>query len=288
MKLFECLRPKCLIEKIQEDEFRISLFVLAVAFLVVNLPTILGGRYLQKEFLESMLSNANSMILDILIILCLTTWLIRRSEKRREVQRLEDEIDDFRRWNSDEAAHRIRGSILRLNKLDISKIKLSFCNLENADLAGAKLGGSDLHDTNFKNAFLQNADLSFCNLGRANLCGCNLSDANLEGAHLEKANLEGADASGINLQYADLANTRFSRSILIGSYFYGANMDGAELIGADIQGTYDLLDAEELQSADFTDAIMDDEVRESLSRINPTVKPLEKPIRIKPESDSSA
>lgn len=254
MKLnLKWLNPKRLIDKIWEDEFKISLFVLGVAFLVVNLPTILSGRYLEKEFLDSMLSNANSMILDILVILCLTTYLIKKSEKRREIQRLKDEIDDFRGWESEEASHRIRGIIFRLNKLGITQITLTNCHLENADLIYANLAGADL-----RGAKLHEADLRRANLG----------SSDLRGADLHRSNFEGANLSYAKLAWSQIDKTNFKK--------------------ADIRGIQNISGMQGLDAAYFTDAIMDDETREFLSKINPTVKPLEKPVGKNSEGDKSA
>jgi uncharacterized protein YjbI with pentapeptide repeats len=325
-RLTKWLNPKRLIEKIWEDDFKISLFVLVVAFLLVNLPTILSGRYLQKDFLESMLANANSMILDILVILCLTTFLIKKSEKRREIQRLKDEIDDFRGWNSEEAAHRIRGIIFRLNKFGVTKVNLSCCflnktDLSQANLSQAKFGQANLIGANLSQTILFSADLRLASLHGADLGGADLSQADLSQADLSQADFSGAILIGARLCEADLSRAKLSQADLsqanlgganlseailvkaalrqadLGQYdpravvfhdfpifddfgehanFTRANLTRANFIQADLHGVKNILKALGIESADFTDAIMDDETREFLSKINPTVKPVEK------------
>ena len=42
--------------------------------------------------------------------------LERLGEKRRNIKRWQEEIDDFRGWNSEEAKFRIVGNIKRLNR----------------------------------------------------------------------------------------------------------------------------------------------------------------------------
>lgn len=301
---------KNFIEKIWEDEFKISLFILAVAFLLINLPTILSGRYFEKDFLESMLSNANSMILDILVILCLTTFLIKKSEKRREIQRLKDEIDDFRGWQSEEASHRIRGIIFRLNKLGVTELKLYGCYLKKADLNNTDLCNANLIGTNLCEANLFGTNLFCANLEFANLNSANLSMSNLSGARLWNTNfcnaelngacLDGADGRGVNFEKAELTDAwlrgtylheanligvNFSGAILNGAYlcnallaqasFNGADITRVNFNKADLRSTTSIKGAKGLAFADFTDAILDDDIRQFLSKINNTVKPID-------------
>ncbi len=314
----EWINPKRLIEKIWEDELKISLFVLLIAFLAVNLPTILSGRYLEKKFLESLLANANSMILDILIILVLVTYLNKKSENRREIQRLKDEIDNLRNWESYEASHHLRGIIIRLNKLGTSTINLAKCYLREADLHDVNLSRANLEDVNCCNACLDGANLSeasmwlanferaqldYANLtrailkdatlSRATLCGANFQETNLHAANLEGAVLWGADLTRANLSRATLKGAKLDEPDISVDFLMGADLNGADLSDANFScvnlvGVRNLKQAKGIDSADFTNAIMDDETREFLSKINTTVKPLEKPEKENPESDKSA
>lgn len=260
-KLLVFFNPKRLIKKIWEDEFKISLFVLLIAFLAVNLPTILSGRYLQREFLENMLANANSMVLDILVILCLTTYLIKKSEKRREIQRLKDEIDDYRRWKSEESTYRILGIVNRLQKLHVKDINLSCCYFNSANLADIDFHGIYLINASMEGTKLIAANLQKANLARANLC---------------RANIQAADLTGAYLKYADLSNAKLNGAILADADFDEATIYEANFSGSDLNKIKNLTKAIGLESAKFIRAIMDDETREYLSKINPTVKPLEK------------
>jgi uncharacterized protein YjbI with pentapeptide repeats len=127
--------------------------------------------------------EAHGIVLDILVIGLFILWLNKLGEKRLENKRYQEEIDDFRHWNSEEAAHRIVGSIKRLNKNGISNIDLSSCYLAHMILPG----------TNLQRANLREANLQGAGLGGANLRGAHLGWANLRGADLRWADLEGAD-----------------------------------------------------------------------------------------------
>ncbi len=231
---------------LKSTEVLIALIIFLIALILINGLTLVlpadNKYYSDNSFLENMLANANTMIFDIIVVLLLNTFLLKIAERRRKIQDYFYEIDDFRNWNTDEASHRIRGIIFRLNKLGITQINLTNCHLENADLIYANLAGADL-----RGAKLHEADLRRANLGSSDLCGADLRRSNFEEANLSHAKLA--------LSQCDKTN------------FKQANIRGIQII-LGIQG---------LDTAIFTDALMDDETREFLSKINPTVKSLEKP-----------
>ena len=64
------------------------------------------------------------MILDIAVIVILILWLNQNGEIRQRIRTYKDEIDDFRLWESEEAAFRTVGNIKRLNRHKIHDINL--------------------------------------------------------------------------------------------------------------------------------------------------------------------
>jgi len=121
--------------------------------------------------------------------------------------------------------------------VDLSYAVLSWAILEEADLSGSILTGAWLNGANLTSANLTNADLSF-----ANLKGARLDSANLTGCNLYKANISFANVDETNFQGA------FIKDIII-------------------------YDTTGLGDAIFSDCTLDDELRNYLSGINPTVAP---------------
>jgi BTB/POZ domain-containing protein KCTD9 len=213
---------KSLIDKFITNEVLIAIFILVLAALIVMLPTYLRGKYSEQVYLENILLEAHGMIFDLIVIGVLSTWLVKRGQKRQMIQHYQDEIDDFRNWESDEAAHKILGNIKRLNKMKVTKIDLSYCylrnirlkavNLEKSELYKIDLSNSSLIQSNFNGASmtesnLQNTQLRFSSfkesrLGYANLENSDLRDVDLGGADLFKANLKNANLRGANLRVA--------------------------------------------------------------------------------------
>jgi BTB/POZ domain-containing protein KCTD9 len=140
-----------------------------------------------EDFPKNILVEAHGMLLDILVIGIFILWLNRKGENKLENKRYQEEIDDFRRWNSHEAGYRIVGNVRRLNRNGITNIHLDRCHLVRVNLSSA-----DLKDADLRLANLQRADLSYANLSGADLFRANLSNANLEGTNLSDADLERA------------------------------------------------------------------------------------------------
>jgi hypothetical protein len=155
----------------------LTAFVVFILTTVVVVGLTFSSYGYGGNFLENILVEAHGMLLDILVIGIFILWLNRIGEKRLESRRYQEEIDDLRGWESDEAGHRIVGSIRRLNKSGITNIRLERCHLEKADLESVDLTGSDLRDTDLYYADLRRTTLAGTNLTRANLTNADLTDA---------------------------------------------------------------------------------------------------------------
>jgi len=152
-----------------------------------------------REFLKNVAVEAHGMVFDLIVIGWLILWLNKRAERRMDIRRYKEEIDDYRNWKQEEASHRIAGIIKRLNKNGVTQINLSKCFLKGADLIGANLSNANLCLANLSKANLRKA-----NLLSADLLSADLSDAVLYRADLRNANLSNADLRGAILLATDL------------------------------------------------------------------------------------
>lgn len=131
--------------------------------------------------------------LDIAIFGILIVIFNKIAEQRRDIKRWLEEIDDCRGWDSDEAAHRIRGNLFRLNKRGRTSIDLSYCYLKKTDFIAFNRGER-------RPTLL---DLSGSYFSHANLAGSSFMLANLQNTDFEGANLNGVDAT-----YSDFRGAR--------------------------------------------------------------------------------
>lgn len=189
------------------------------------------------DFFANILVEAHGMLFDVIVFGIILVLLEVRRTKRQTIKRHLDEINDFRGWKSPEAAHRIRGSIMRLNRLGVEKIDLSHCFLKKMNLLEVKLKGSILWGVNLEKGVLESADLQGADLMGANLKGCSLHWANLEAAVLKGVNLKdskmlNANLKNANLEEADLAGADLWKAHLEGANLETANLENTKLVDA--------------------------------------------------------
>ena len=208
-----------------------TIVLVAVAILVIGLSLPLYMRDFDS-FIPQILAEAHGMIFDIAVIGILLFWLNQNGEIRQRIRTYKDEIDDFRLWESEEAAFRTVGNIKRLNRHKIHEINLVNCYLPRTNLNYANLSGSNLNSAN----------VSQSSLIEANLENARLNQTNFENSNLNQANLKGAYASGANFKDAFLIKSQFENAFLI-----KANFNNAFLMEANLQNCY-------VMGADFENA----------------------------------
>lgn len=206
-----------------------------VLVLVAVLVLSLSLKYYIRDFdsfIVQVLAEAHGMIFDIAVIGILIFWLNKNGETRQRIRTYKDEIDDFRLWESEEAAFRTVGNIKRLNRHKIYEINLVNCYLAKTNLSYTNLAGSNLNSGN----------VSQSSLIESNLENARLNQTNFENSNLNQANLMGAYASGANFKDTFLIKARFEAAFLI-----KANFNNAYLMEANLQNSY-------LMGADFENA----------------------------------
>jgi hypothetical protein len=208
-----------------------SLVLILVTVIVLGL----SAKYYLHEFdsfVPQILAEAHGMIFDIAVIGILIFWLNQNGEIRQRIRTYKDEIDDFRLWESEEAAFRTVGNIKRLNRHKIHEINLVNCYLPRTNLNYVNLASSNMNSAN----------ISQSTLIESNLENARLNQTNFENSNLNQANLKSAYASGANFKDAFLIKSQFENAFLI-----KANFNNAFLMEANLQNCY-------LMGADFENA----------------------------------
>jgi len=207
----------------------IVLVLVTILVLSLSMPYYISDF---NYFIQQVLAEAHGMIFDIAVIGILIFWLNKNGETRQRIRTYKDEIDDFRLWESEEAAFRTVGNIKRLNRHKIHEMNLVNCYLPRTNLNYANLTGSNLNSAN----------ISQSSLIESNLENARLNQTNFENSNLNQANLKSAYASGANFKDAFLIKAHFENAFLI-----KANFCNAFLMEADLQNCY-------LMGADFENA----------------------------------
>jgi uncharacterized protein YjbI with pentapeptide repeats len=243
-----------------------TIVLVCVAFIVLALSL----KYYLRDydsFIQQVLAEAHGMIFDIAVIGILIFWLNQNGEKRQRIRTYKDEIDDFRLWESEEAAFRTVGNIKRLNRHRIHEINLVNCflprtNLNYVNLCGSNLNSanvsqSSLIDVNMENARLNQTNFENSNLNQANLKGAYASGTNFKDAFLIKAHLNGAFLIKANFKNAFLMEANLQNAYLMGADFENASLYKADLRGAKGLTVEQLSKVKTLYLAKFDDEVLE-------------------------------
>ncbi|MDY0360285.1 MAG: pentapeptide repeat-containing protein [Desulforegulaceae bacterium] len=249
---------------VYEDIITNPVLITAVVFvLILFLVTgfTLFYDFYNVLFLRDLMVEAHGVVFDIFMLGVVIFWLQQKGKNKVEKRRYQDEIDDFRGWNSEEASRRIRGNLRRLNSFGVSSIDISNCFLRNMDLRKTNLSGCYAWG-----ADISWADLRFSKLSKGNFEDANLSFSNLSGSDIKEAYFWKADLSNSNIRNSnmtncvmietDLSDTDFTESKMNNSSFANSNLKNSIFWGSDLErADFDMAD---LENTDFQNANLKD------------------------------
>jgi hypothetical protein len=245
-----------------------TLVLLIVSIIVIGLSL---SYYINEfdTFIVQVLAEAHGMIFDIAVIGILIFWLNQNGEIRRRIRTYKDEIDDFRLWESEEAAFRTVGNIKRLNRHKIHEINLVNCHLPRTNLNYANLSGSNANSANISQSSLIESNLENARLNQTNFENSNLNQANLTGAYASGANFKDAFLIKAHFENAFLIKANFNNAFLMEAnlqncYLMGADFENASLYKADLRGAKGLTVEQLSKVKTLYLARFDDEILEQI------------------------
>jgi len=189
------------------------IWIFGIVLAIIVVIGIILFRIGDNEFdWKGIYTEAIGMLLDVLFLGIIWSIFEHFRASKLEIKRYLEEIDDFRRWQSDEATFRIVGNIKRLSKLKFTNIDLRYCYLKKAELWNLKIT-SDATGANFIDAKLAGSEL----------CNINLSFAHFEKAHLYESKFNGSDLAFTNFKGANIKKVDFRGCLNIDkAFFHGA------------------------------------------------------------------
>ncbi len=259
---------------VSERPILTSTIVLIVVGIIVILASLPYYRENFHSFFGQVLAEAHGMIFDIAVIGILIFWLNKTGEKRTRIRAYKDEIDDFRLWESEEAAFRTVGNIKRLNRHKIYNINLAHSYLVRSNLNHVKLIGANLNYANLFNSSLINVNLHGARLNQTNFENCNMNQTTMikayaNGAIFRDAYLIKADFEKAFLIKADFTNALLMEANMQGAYLTGADFTNANLYKADFRGAKGLTPEALAQAKTLYKARFDDELQSLISAGHP-------------------
>lgn len=171
----------------------------------------------------------HGLMFDLLVLGLILGLYENYNDKRNKIDKYQEEIDDFRRWESEEAKFKTIGNIKRLYNLGIKKFNLSHCYLKDGDLQEY-----DFTDSNFAFADLRNVIFS-----RSNLTKCSFPVTNLQEAlfvetivhktHLDHSDLSSSTLTNCDFSYSSLRNVNLKNAKICATDFNEADLSFADL-----------------------------------------------------------
>ncbi|MCK5277369.1 MAG: pentapeptide repeat-containing protein [Cyclobacteriaceae bacterium] len=249
-----------------------------IVLLVLGIIVILASLPYYKEnfhaFYGQVLAEAHGMIFDIAVIGILIFWLNKTGEKRSRIRTYKDEIDDFRLWESEEAAFRTVGNIKRLNRHKLYNINLAHSYLVKTNLNYVKLPGANLNYANIFNSVLIDVNLEGARLNQTNFENCNMNQSLLRkayanGAIFKDTYLIKADFEKAFLIKADFRNAFLMEANLQGAYLTGADFTNANLYKTDFRGAKGLTIEALAEAKTLYLAKFDEEIRQVIKNDHP-------------------
>ena len=129
----------------------VAFAALLVLFAVGSLMLVSDSFENLGEIWKGVFGEATGATMDLVVFGIIIGLIAGRRERIREVSRQEETIEDFKKWNSNEARYRIAGAVRRLNRtgrtsIDFVGIELSNFSFRNQDIesiAGSKFYEGD-------------------------------------------------------------------------------------------------------------------------------------------------
>ena len=254
-------------------------FAILLAVIAVGCLSLLGRWYGQfSDMSQGVFVEAVGATMDIVVFGIIIALFVFIRDRRLEISRQMELIDDFKKWNSDEARYRIAGAVRRLNRLgrtaiDFSGIEISNFSFRRHDIesiAGSTfydgswgtMGSKDnvkLKEVDFGELDCRNVIFSKFNplsglrnpIVFASFRDCNFVNAQLCGAIFRGAHIEWSGDPPKEM--GDWEDVRSGEKAFLQTYY--PPFDGADLGGVSFEKAYfkkaDFRHAVNIQDCDF-------------------------------------
>ncbi len=234
-------------DSITSDNVKLSRYlVYLIAFLIIIVSFFTKKCLFSKDVIENVRIEMIGMLFDAIILLGIFQWILVKGEKKRRIEHLRNEVEDFVHWNSEEAKFRIRGNLYRLNIEGVTNVKMKYpianeyLDLSNMSLRDIKLCKAELNNVDFSGCDLANADFSEIKYatsvkfnyqpnGKGGLIYAKFKNVHLQLFQFQNAYLGFADFSNAILSRVDFSGARLKSANFQAAKLYDVNLEGVEV-----------------------------------------------------------
>lgn len=199
------------------DCLRDTNFPYAMGLLAFCLFVFFGWPILAPTFYRDLWVEFGGLTLDVLFILIIFALFEHRRQRTQDIRRQQEIIDDYKKWNSDEAKFRIAGAIRRLNRLGKANIDFGGIELRNFSFRQndiKSIRGSAFYDGTWGEIGSRNQVI---------LDKVDFSRLDCQGVVFSCSNP--LSSLSIDVKFASITNCHFVDANLSGAVFKGAHME---------------------------------------------------------------
>lgn len=205
-------------EKIKNFILEPIVFYLTAAFVVFAILYKLDKSWLTWENKSDILVEFHGLFFDIILFGILFIIFTQIGERRKEIKRYQENIDDMKGWNEPEATFKIIGNLKRLLALKATNIDLAFTFLKKGLFSGLKIEKikfdncildeaifqySKCNDSTFLNSSMSLTDLRYCDLTSCNFSKVSSEQGTFQGSKLCNAKFEHSSIIECDFSYID-------------------------------------------------------------------------------------
>lgn len=264
------------------QDFIGSSLAFAVTLLGLCVVALIAWGTATRQDFNQLWSEMGGLTMDVLVVLIIYEAFNQRRARRAAIQRQIETIDDYKRWDAEEAGLRIAGALRRLARSGVTKVDFSGLVLTDFDFAEhgiSSLRGSTFYDGDWGDP-LNNSKirLNRVSFGHVNCSGVEFSpfdpfealddpsrprdrSATMTDCRFNSALLEGATFNGAALLWTSpppQSHYEYDEEEDGTPYWYQASYGpfaDADLAGAQFRGcrfdNVDFRDAHNIRTADF-------------------------------------
>lgn len=193
------------------------------AIIFVILAIIIHSTYLDmlKSSPESpyvdLLVEAHGLLFDIFLFSIILALYNNWYERKRNIKRHKEELEDYSGWEEEEASHRLVGIIKRLSNQGANSLTLSRCNLARQHLSSINLTNSDILE---------------CNFNSSSFFYVNFNNSHFESLDISKATFSLCDFTNTSLTECSFSESFFQHNKFISFMMFRVNFTSCEFNSA--------------------------------------------------------
>lgn len=231
-----------------------------------------------KSFLQNFLVNANSSILDFLVLGVILYYFEYRKQKSENISELLEDLENIAKHSSTELNIRKIKLIRSLNAQGVYHIHsprmkinnlatVKYIKFHDAELSGLEFTKSSIRDCSFENCSIQALNLTDATLKNVTFINCKIKNMKAKNATLKNISFVNCFLVGSDFTNCQLKSCILKQCDLEGSKFNDADLSNANILQSTNIDAHALINAKKLNYL-----ICDQDIKILIKSLRPEVK----------------